>query len=59
MNREQEESKMKYKIQYKDNMTCYYLKNIFKPELLAWKHINNNSLNEGYQFYDVVPCKKG
>ena len=51
--------KMKYKIQYKDNMTCYYLKNIFKTELLAWKYIENNGLNGGYQFYDVVSCKKG
>mgnify|MGYP004451937177 CR=1 FL=1 len=48
---------MKYKIKYKDNITCYSLNRVFKTELSAWKYIENNGFNEGYQFYDVVPYK--
>ena len=50
--------KKHYKILYQDNIKSYYLDNIFLTEKKAWKYIENNSLNEGYCFYNVEQFKQ-
>jgi len=47
-----------FKILYQDNINIYYLDNTFLTEKKAWKYIENNSLNEGYCFYNVEQFKR-
>jgi hypothetical protein len=47
-----------YKIMYQDNMTSYYLDNIFSNEDDAWNYIDDNCLNDGYSLYRVEEFKQ-
>lgn len=50
--------KKQYKIMYQDNMTTYYLDNIFLNEDDAWNYIDDNCLNDGYSLYRVEEYKQ-
>jgi len=47
-----------YKILYQDNMTSYYLDNVFLNENDAWEYIEDNGLNDGYSLYRVEEIKQ-
>ena len=47
-----------YKIIYQDNMTSYYLDNVFLNENDAWEYIEDNGLNDGYSLYRVEEIKQ-
>ena len=46
--------KKQYKIMYQDNMTTYYLNNIFLNEDDAWNYIDDNGLNVYQRYYSNV-----
>ena len=50
--------KKQYKLMYQDNMTTYYLNNIFLNEDDAWNYIDDNGLNDGYSLYRVEEYKQ-